>query len=261
MNSLENVIQLIRNVQRNPYLDLYHKQTAFEKNLVGRYECNNCVADEPDDSRTDKAIQWLEHIVSLYPDGSQFLVYAKTAPRANQGGILGPYEFVKRGTNALHGTEPQHGLTVNARELAGLGYVHETAVQAKLLEQQLDFNRQMHELRAAELESEYKRNLEDYRTVNNRWTPENVKGLLELAVPALGALFGKGGTALAGTSEAEKPLDPKTVFLESIAQKLATLDGNALVNADKLLDSYVQNVKRLSESKEQNVEHITNEEQ
>jgi len=183
MMNLQQINELIQ-TQKRPYLQLKIKDGLNHIN-AGAYNCENLEDEADNEDKVNNSITWLNHFVTLFPNNTVFYVYCKASKNANQSGISGPFEF------RVSTPEPEQQ-TNNMNGLSGFngtppGYVHESEVKAKLLEQQLDFERRMFQKDFDQMKTEFNEKLEQVAESTKEYNPEKLTGLAN----AIAGLLGK----------------------------------------------------------------------
>lgn len=222
MNTLEQIIELIR-LNKKPYLVLKRKDGLNVVN-AGMYRCENCGKDDSTDTKIENAIRWLGDYLSLFPKGTVFYLYMKSSENANQSGVLGPFDFLLK---------PDKNETENINDLGGvpqfeqlkqLGYVPESEVKAKLLEQELKFERELARKQIEDLKKEFNEKLDFIQSTASEWSPQNIRGLAKEIGLTFKMINGKDvpQTALAGQwseeSKQEKKPDLKAAAVNELAE-------------------------------------------
>ncbi len=238
MLTFENLLIILRN-NCYPYLELYQKQYSFDSGVfVGRFHCETCGKDEPPEQKTEKAIEWLKQQVKLFPDDVTFSIEAKTSPRANQQGVVGPFFFKKEVTEKKQNISGLNGL--NPYEFKKMGYVTEADVQVKQLEAEIERLKQLHEFEKMTMQQNFQFEADKIQNGLQRWTPQDVSNITNEALRGLALLFGKP-VETAGLGSPESEVDSVTLALKnSLNDKLKDMSAADLMNIEKLTTTYLE---------------------
>jgi hypothetical protein len=206
MMNLNQIAELVR-INQKPFLHLKIKDGLNIRN-AGKYSCEDCNTGDKTEARIEKALNWLSKYVEMFPAGTVFYITMKSSENANQGGVVGDFEFSAKGKAGGSENENISGLgNVPA------GYVHESEVKAKLLEQSLMFEREKFANQIEGLKEDFKERIDLAIQTKQEYTPETLKGLAD----SIAVLFGK----TPATNENLAGTDNEPTLKELAAQKLA----------------------------------------
>lgn len=207
---------------------------------------DNFTDSDTPESKAQKAIERLQNALQDLPGDAVLCIELKSSRTANQGGILGPFEFV----NHDKGDEPAptfNGMAAQFPGLVGLpqapaGYVSEETLNSKLeavrVENQRQINDLIYQQRTKDFEEKMQRERAELKELRKELNDEKkkyesntgaaaetivfaIKKIIAEFFPALKAT-GQATTApqLGEAGTAAEPADPKYKAVEELATQL-----------------------------------------
>ena len=243
MLTIEQITDIIRD-NKTPYVYLYYKRDFANSALAGKFECNTCNSEDSAEEKTEKAVSWLVQYVRLFPADTVFILKAKTSQTANQSGIIGPFEF---SVNERKSNENQLTGLPDPQNLKQLGFVPEAELKARILEKELEFQRERHLQEMENLRKEFNAAMEYIKQAQQKWDPSSLAGLAKELKESFMLLTGKTPTSLAGVEKAEQPKAPKDILLQSITSELQQLEFEQI----KLIKTFLNDAIKKFKSNEQ----------
>ncbi|MCF6365281.1 MAG: hypothetical protein L3J35_03670 [Bacteroidales bacterium] len=249
MNTLEQIIEIIK-LNKKPYISLKRKD-GLSTVSVGYYKCDNCDKDDNIETKLDKAIKWFTDYVKLFPQGTVFYIYLKSSENANQSGIIGAFEF-------MNGEPEKNEENINGLggipgydNLKQLGYIPEAEVKAKLLEKEIEFQRELNKREIEDLKKDFTEKLELIQQTAASWSPERISGLAKEIGLAFRMISGKevAETTLAGADDKEKEKQTPADNL-----KVASINELAEILYENASLKDIENIKKIIAKPEQKPE-------
>lgn len=206
-------------------------------------------ADTPE-SKAEKGIERLQNALQELPSDAVLCIEIKSSQKANQGGILGPFEFVNHDKGEESATVPGTG-----QQFAGLvgyptapaGYVSEETLNGRLealrVENEQKINNLIFKQREKDFEEKMQRERQELKELRKELNDEkkkyesNTGAAAETIVFALKKILGeffpalKNATAAAPSNQlqglnaaqpqtVDEPHDPKYKAIEELASRL-----------------------------------------
>ena len=246
MNTLNNIIEIIKQ-NDTPYITLLTKEMT-KASYAGKFSCETCQAD---DNKTEKAIEWLINYVKLFPANTHFLISAKSHTTANGSSVIGPISFMvenqQQNVNGLGGTQPTG--TMSQTDLAGLGYVHQSAMEAALARKELEHQQQRHQDRFDDIKNQYTQAIENIQATANRWSPESVNNVMSQLINGYAVVTGKSAPQLAGVTtdknkQEQKNQNPFDTKINTELSEMSNQDKATLLKIINQLKTKPQNEQK-----------------
>lgn len=218
---------------------------------------DNFTENDTPESKAEKGIERLQNALQELPSDAVLCIELKSCLKANQGGILGPFEFVNHDKGDDLATVPQTG-----QQFAGLigyptspaGYVSEETLNAKLEGLRLDNERRVNQIllehKEKDFEQKMQRERQELKELRKELNEEkkkyesNTGAAAETIVFALKKILGeffpalKNATAAApqnqlqGVNAVQQPVDdePHDAKYKAIEELASRLYDNPEVN-------------------------------
>jgi len=259
MTGLNEIQNIIRHNQA-PYLYLYHKRSALDSSLVGKFETEICSKEATTEEKTEKAIEWLvNYIETNFPENANFSIICKTGKTGNQGGVFGPLEFSKKSENKENLLNGLNGLNPNT--MAQMGYLTNAEVELKLLQMQQLFDAKLKDREIEDLKAKHEIEIENVKNIYDKWTPEKVDGLFDKAVGLAGMILNKTATPtapIAGTNEEIQEPSLQEIMVQKTTRKIEGLQPQELKILNNLIDGFLEKIVETRKQKNENSEKTEN---
>lgn len=223
MYALYQIVDLIRE-NKKPFLYINVKQSIYDVPVfAGSYEIEST---EPKEEQTENAISWLTRFVTKHPKKAIFFITMKTAPKANQSGVAGPFQF---SLSEDFEEKENAGLNGIPQNSAPLGYIPESEARARQLETELKFVKEIEEIKHRHeverlqndidaMKNEFNEKLEN----QSRFDAKELAGYIPQVLNGLAQIFGKGTPTLAGTPQAQPVSETDSIILGELSQMTDT---------------------------------------
>ncbi len=252
--TLKNIIEIIR-TNKMPFLYLYIKQDFMNKYAIGSFNCSICLPEDTDETRLEKAILWLTNYVKNFGSNS-FILIIKSSHTASSSGVLGPFEFHTRPPQKedrkINGLSGLSGLQFNEQNIRQLGYVSQAEVELRLIEKQVEFDKERQKMAIETVKEDYNFKLSQIRDTSAKFEPKAITELIREAIEAFVMFTGKGGgSQLAGVQQEQETevLDPKEMMIKNIAESYKEL---SLSEIQTITNMNVNFITKLRENKQKN---------
>lgn len=266
MNNLEQISSIVR-ANKMPYLYLHTKRNAFDTAFVGSFECEICQPEQTLEQKTEIAITWLnDYVKNNFTGNYNFLITMKTAPRANQNGVIGPLEFYyssdkkekEQTFNGLNGLG-----SLNPQVLSSMGYLTESEVNYRLMRQQMEFEKELAKRDLEDLKKQYQENLQEIKKSSDKWSPDAMKGMMTQVAGIAGVLTGKiKAEQLLGLGqveeEEEKEETIEDLMISQATEEMREMNAKEIQAAIQMLRNFKQKVREKEQTQNDSSEQTKN---
>ena len=251
MLNIDQIQKLLRQ-QQMPYISLSKVVDYGRQANAGRYSCENCDKDESFESKTEKAIEWLQSHIMLFPEDSIFILTARKNASANQSGVLGPFKF------SVYGKSTDREIQAESNNLNGLdfhsqaqnlGYVPQAQLTAALTQQQLEHERELNKREINLIKKEFQNSQELILEKANMWSPEKISAIAQEIGLLAGVFTGKvNPELLGGTKQIEnKTTDPteENILMTKLHSELSNFNQR---DQSILIGEFLRFIKKTKEN-------------
>lgn len=224
---------------------------------------DNFTDSDTPESKAEKAVERLQNALQDLPGDAVLCIELKSSRNANQGGILGPFEFVNHDKNeeaATVSTAPAQFAGLMSYPAAPAGYVSEETLNGKLEAMRVENQRQINDLLYKQREREWnektERERQELKELRKELNDEKkkyesntgaaaetlvfaIKKILAEFFPAFQAQA-KPPAALEGTQAEAEASDPKYKAIERLANKLYENPDIKEADIQRMLDGMDQ---------------------